>query len=97
MAFNINHMTPVLFGEGTSLQAGEKLKDYGCKKVLLLIGLPGHQVNSYSPVVLEIVFPHDIHFIVIFVSFLNKRDIYLLLPVLLQNLQSFLLCLDELP
>lgn len=34
MAFNINHMTPALFGEGSSLQAGEKLKGYGCKKVL---------------------------------------------------------------
>jgi alcohol dehydrogenase len=34
MAFNINHMTPVLFGEGTSLQTGERLKALGCKKVL---------------------------------------------------------------
>ena len=34
MAFNINHMTPVLFGEDTSLQAGERLKALGCKKVL---------------------------------------------------------------
>ena len=34
MAFNINHMTPVLFGEGTSLEAGPRLKGYGCKKVL---------------------------------------------------------------
>ena len=34
MAFNINHMTPVLFGEGTSLQTGERLKTLGCKKVL---------------------------------------------------------------
>ena len=34
MAFNINHMTPALFGEGTSLQTGERLKTLGCKKVL---------------------------------------------------------------
>jgi alcohol dehydrogenase len=34
MAFNINHMTPALFGEGTSLQTGERLKAQGCKKVL---------------------------------------------------------------
>ncbi|MBN2240932.1 MAG: iron-containing alcohol dehydrogenase [Dehalococcoidales bacterium] len=34
MAFNINHMTPVLFGEDTSLQTGEKLEGLGCKKVL---------------------------------------------------------------
>ena len=34
MAFNINHMTPALFGEGTSLQTGERLKALGCKKVL---------------------------------------------------------------
>ena len=34
MAFNINHMTPVLFGEDTSLQTGERLKTLGCKKVL---------------------------------------------------------------
>lgn len=34
MVFNINHMTPVLFGEGTSLQAGERLKMMGCTKVL---------------------------------------------------------------
>ncbi|HEY95029.1 MAG TPA: iron-containing alcohol dehydrogenase [Dehalococcoidia bacterium] len=34
MAFNVNHMTPALFGEGTSLQTGERLKTLGCKKVL---------------------------------------------------------------
>lgn len=34
MTFNINHMTPVLFGEDASLQTGERLKGFGCKKVL---------------------------------------------------------------
>lgn len=34
MLFNINHMTPVLFGEDASLQTGERLKALGCKKVL---------------------------------------------------------------
>ncbi len=34
MAFNINHMTPALFGVDSSLQTGERLKTLGCKKVL---------------------------------------------------------------
>ena len=36
MAFNINHMTPALFGEDVSLQTGERLKTLGCKKVLVV-------------------------------------------------------------
>ncbi|MBN2420178.1 MAG: iron-containing alcohol dehydrogenase, partial [Deltaproteobacteria bacterium] len=36
MPFTINHNTPVLFGEGVSGQTGEKLKEYGVKKVLFV-------------------------------------------------------------
>lgn len=34
MIFNISHVTPVLFGEGSSLQAGDRMAGFGCKKVL---------------------------------------------------------------
>jgi alcohol dehydrogenase len=34
MSFSINHLSPVLFGEGVSLETGAKLKELGCKKVL---------------------------------------------------------------
>lgn len=34
MPFNINHMTPVLFGQNMSLRAGNRLRDLGCTKVL---------------------------------------------------------------
>ena len=34
MPFNINHMTPVLFGANMSLRAGNRLRDLGCTKVL---------------------------------------------------------------
>ena len=36
MEFNINHMTPVLFGPDTSLQTGARLKALGCTKVLVV-------------------------------------------------------------
>jgi alcohol dehydrogenase len=34
MAFGINHLTPVIFGEGISSETGERLNGLGCKKVL---------------------------------------------------------------
>jgi hypothetical protein len=34
MAYGINHLTPVFFGEGASLQTGTRLKEHGCTKVL---------------------------------------------------------------
>jgi alcohol dehydrogenase len=34
MPYNINHMTPVLFGPNMSMRAGMRLKEMGCKKVL---------------------------------------------------------------
>ncbi len=33
MAFNINHKTPVIFGEGISSETGKKLKEYGITKI----------------------------------------------------------------
>ncbi len=36
MPFNINHMTPVLFGANMSLRAGNRLRDLGCTKVLVV-------------------------------------------------------------
>jgi alcohol dehydrogenase len=36
MEYNINHMTPVLFGTDTSKQTGQRLKMLGCKKVLFV-------------------------------------------------------------
>src|ERR1039457_4675271 len=36
MEYNINHMTPVLFGLDTSKQTGAKLKALGCNKVLFV-------------------------------------------------------------
>ncbi len=33
MTFNINHLTPVIFGEGASQDTGKKLKEHGIKKV----------------------------------------------------------------
>ena len=34
MAFGINHLTPVIFGEGISSETGVRLNGLGCKKVL---------------------------------------------------------------
>ena len=34
MPFSINHLTPVLFGEGVSKETGKKLKEYGIGKIL---------------------------------------------------------------
>jgi alcohol dehydrogenase len=39
MEYNINHMTPVLFGTDTSKQTGAKLKALGCNKVLFVYDL----------------------------------------------------------
>ncbi len=36
MEYNINHMTPVLFGADTSKQTGARLKSLGCRKVLFV-------------------------------------------------------------
>ena len=36
MEFNINHMTPVLFGQDASKKTGERLKALGCTKVLFV-------------------------------------------------------------
>jgi len=36
MSFTINHLTPVIFGEGVSRQTGESLKEHGVKKVLCI-------------------------------------------------------------
>ena len=36
MAFNINHLTPVIFGEGVSQDTGKKLKEYGVTKVFCI-------------------------------------------------------------
>jgi alcohol dehydrogenase len=36
MAFSINHMSPVFFGTDASLQTGQRLKMFGCKKVLFV-------------------------------------------------------------
>ena len=36
MPFNINHMTPVLFGPNMSLRAGNRLRDLGITKVLVV-------------------------------------------------------------
>lgn len=33
MTFNIRHLTPVIFGEGASLETGKKLKEHGIQKV----------------------------------------------------------------
>jgi len=61
MAFNINHMTPVLFGEGTSLQAGEQLKGMGCTKVLAVFdkgvkqtGIPDKIIESIKEQGIEV-------------------------------------------
>jgi alcohol dehydrogenase class IV len=34
MSFGINHLSPVLFGEGASLETGKNLKELGCTSVL---------------------------------------------------------------
>ena len=34
MAFAINHLSPVIFGEGISSETGARLNGLGCKKVL---------------------------------------------------------------
>ena len=36
MVFNVNHSTPILFGEGSSQQVGEKLKAFGSSKVFVV-------------------------------------------------------------
>jgi len=36
MAFNINHLSPVLFGANMSMRAGMKLKELGCTRVLFV-------------------------------------------------------------
>ncbi len=36
MAYNINHLTPVLFGLNMSMRAGMRLKELGCTKVLFV-------------------------------------------------------------
>ena len=36
MPYNINHLTPVLFGPNMSLRAGMRLKEMGCTKVLFV-------------------------------------------------------------
>lgn len=36
MAFNINHLSPVLFGLNMSMRAGMRLKDQGCTSVLFI-------------------------------------------------------------
>jgi alcohol dehydrogenase len=36
MEYNIQHMTPVLFGVGAAAKTGDKLKELGCKKVLFV-------------------------------------------------------------
>lgn len=36
MAFSINHLSPVLFGENTSLETGAKLKELGCTSILCI-------------------------------------------------------------
>ena len=33
MPFNINHLTPVYFGEGVSKETGKKLKEYGISRI----------------------------------------------------------------
>ncbi len=36
MAFNINHLSPVLFGLNMSMRTGMRLKDFGCTRVLFI-------------------------------------------------------------
>ncbi len=36
MSFGINHLAPVIFGEGSSLETGKKLKELGCTNVLCI-------------------------------------------------------------
>ncbi len=36
MPFNINHLTPVLFGLNMSMRAGMRLKEFGCTRVLFI-------------------------------------------------------------
>jgi len=48
--YQIQHMTPVLFGVDTSKQVGNRLKMFGCKKVLCVydqgIKKPVSQIKS---------------------------------------------------
>jgi alcohol dehydrogenase len=54
MAFNINHMTPVLFGTDTSLQTGQRLKMFGCTKVLAVYDQGVKQVGITDKIIATI-------------------------------------------
>jgi len=53
MAFNINHLSPVLFGLNMSMRAGMRLKELGCTNVLFIYdegikkaGIPDQIINN---------------------------------------------------
>ncbi len=62
MPFNINHMTPVLFGVNMSLRAGNRLRDLGCTKVLCVYdqgikkaGIPDKIINNMKALGMKVV------------------------------------------
>jgi alcohol dehydrogenase len=62
MPFNINHMTPVLFGVNMSLRAGNRLRDLGCTKVLCVYdqgvkkaGIPDKIINNFKALGMKVV------------------------------------------
>lgn len=62
MQFNINHLTPVLFGEGVSQQTGSTLKDHGVNKVfcvydkgLKATGIPDRIIKNIKDNDIEVV------------------------------------------
>ncbi len=62
MPFNINHMTPVLFGANMSLRAGNRLRDLGCTKVLCVYdqgvkraGIPDKIINNIKALGMKVV------------------------------------------
>jgi hypothetical protein len=59
MTFNINHLTPVIFGEGTSLETGKKLKERGIKKVFCVYD-EGIKAAGVVDKIVEIIKAEDI-------------------------------------
>jgi alcohol dehydrogenase len=62
MPFNINHMTPVLFGQNMSLRAGNRLKDLGATKVLCVYdqgikkaGIPDRIIKNIKALGMQVV------------------------------------------
>ena len=61
MPFNINHMTPVLFGANMAMRTGMKLREFGCTKVLFVYdqgikkaGIPDRVIKNVEALGMEV-------------------------------------------